>query len=135
LTANPVETWHRIVLSQEPAGLDALLADDVVFHSPVANTPQRGKAIATRYLEAALRAFFNPSFRVVRMLSGDNDAMMEFETEIDGVTVDAVDIVKWNRAGRIVEFKVMVRPLKAIDAVQRAMAAALQAGSRPPDAA
>ena len=127
MTANPLETWHRIVVTQDPSGLHALLADDVVFHSPVVHTPQRGKALTTRYLDAALHVFFSPSFRVVRKLFGDTDAMLEFETEVDGVTINAVDIVKWNPAGQIVDFKVMVRPLKAIGVVQQKMAERLQA--------
>lgn len=127
MTANPLETWHHIVVTQDAGGLQSLLADDVVFHSPVVHTPQRGKAITTRYLEAALHVFFNPSFRVVRKLFGDTDAMLEFESEVDGVTINAVDIVKWNHAGQINEFKVMVRPLKAIGVVQQKMAARLQA--------
>ena len=127
MTDNPLEAWHRIVLTQDPEGLQALLADDVVFHSPIVHTPQRGKAIARRYLEAALRVFFNPTFHVVRKIHGDTEAILEFETEIDGVTINAVDIVKWNRAGQIIEFKVMVRPLKAIGVVQQKMAAELQA--------
>ena len=127
MTANPLETWHRIVVTQDPGGLHALLADDVVFHSPVVHTPQRGKALTTRYLDAALHVFFSPSFRVVRKLFGDTDAMLEFETEVDGVTINAVDIVKWNPAGQIVDFKVMVRPLKAIGVVQQKMAERLQA--------
>lgn len=127
MTDNPLEAWHRIVLTQDPGGLQALLADDIVFHSPIVHTPQRGKAIARRYLEAALRVFFNPTFHVVRKIHGDTEAILEFETEIDGITVNAVDIVKWNRAGQIIEFKVMVRPLKAIGVVQQKMAAELQA--------
>jgi hypothetical protein len=127
LTANPLETWHRIVVTQDPSGLQALLADDVVFHSPIVHTPQRGKEVATRYLEAALHVFFSPSFRVVRKLFGDTDAMLEFESEVDGVTINAVDIVKWNHAGQVIEFKVMVRPLKAIGVVQQKMTERLQA--------
>lgn len=127
MTANPLETWHRIVLTQDPSGLQALLADDVVFHSPIVHTPQRGKEIATHYLEAALQVFFNPSFRVVRKLFGDTDAMLEFESEVDAVAINAVDIVKWNAAGQIIDFKVMVRPLKAIGVVQQKMTERLQA--------
>lgn len=127
MTDNPLDAWHRIVVDQDPARLDALLADDVVFHSPIVHTPQRGKAVATRYLAAALEVFFSPSFRVVRKLFGQTDAMMEFETEVDGVLIDAVDIVRWDATGRIVDFKVMVRPLKAIGVVQQRMTERLQA--------
>lgn len=128
MTAHPIETWHQLVREHDPRGLDALLDDDVVFHSPVVHTPQRGKALATMYLGAAFAVFFNPGFRYVREIVGESDAMLEFETEIDGVRVNGVDIISWNGDGRIVAFKVMLRPLKAINVVHERMAAMLQAG-------
>ena len=125
---HPLATWHRLVREQNPGGLDALLDDAAVFVSPVVHTPQRGKRLAAAYLSAAFQVFFNPTFRYVREIVGTSDAMLEFETEIDGVLVNGVDILKWNEAGRIVEFKVMIRPLKAIQLVHQRMAAMLQAG-------
>ena len=127
-----LETWHRLVRTQDPSGLDALLADDAVFHSPVVHTPQRGKALAAMYLGAAFQVFFNPSFRYVREIVGPSDAVLEFETEIDGVQVNGVDLIRWNDAGRIVDFKVMIRPLKAIGVIHERMAALLKAGAPPP---
>ena len=120
--------WHRIVATRDAAGLAALLHEDAVFHSPVVHTPQRGRAIVLAYLGAALQVFGNPTFRYVREVAGANDAMLEFETTIDGVLVNGVDIVRWDGDGRIVDFKVMIRPLKAIEAVHKAMAAMLQRG-------
>ncbi len=125
---HPLEIWHRLVRTQDPSGLHALLAEDAVFHSPVVHTPQRGRAVAEKYLGAAFAVFFNPTFRYVREIVGDFDAMLEFETEIDGILVNGIDLITWNGAGRIVAFKVMLRPLKAIDVVHRRMAAMLQAG-------
>ena len=78
------------------------------------------------YLSAAFQVFFNPTFRYVRELIGPSDAMIEFETEIDGVLVNGVDLIKWNESGQIVEFKVMLRPLKAINLIHQRMAAMLQ---------
>ena len=128
MNEHPIATWHRLVREQNPAGLDALLDDEAVFVSPVVHTPQRGKQLAAAYLSAALQVFFNPTFRYVREIVGASDAMLEFETEIDGVLVNGVDILKWNVAGKIVEFKVMIRPLKAIQLIHARMAAMLQAG-------
>lgn len=125
---HPLAEWHRLVREHDPAGLEALLDDDAVFISPVVHTPQRGKKLTRLYLLAALRVFLNPTFRYVREIAGASDAMLEFETEIDGVQVNGVDIIKWNTAGRIVEFKVMLRPLKAIQLVHQRMAAMLQSG-------
>jgi hypothetical protein len=125
---HPLETWHRLVRTQDAAGLNALLAEDAVFHSPVVHTPQRGRRLAVWYLSAAFQVFFNPSFRYVREIVGESDAVLEFETEIDGVSVNGVDMIKWNDSGQIVEFKVMLRPLKAINLIHQRMAAMLQSG-------
>lgn len=127
--AHPIEVWHRLVRDRDRAGLDALVDDDAVFFSPVVHSPQRGKALVVMYLAAALHVFAGPSFRYVREIVGESDAMLEFETEIDGIVVNGVDIVRWNAAGRIVEFKVMLRPLKAINVVHERMGA-LMAGGR-----
>jgi len=124
---HPLDTWHRLVRSQDASGLGALLADDAVFHSPVVHAPQAGKKLVARYLGAAFHVFFNPTFRYVREIVGPSDAMLEFETDIDGVHVNGVDLIKWNDAGLIVEFKVMIRPLKAINVIHQRMAAMLQA--------
>jgi hypothetical protein len=127
-TQHPLAAWHQLVQEHNAAGLDTLLDDDAVFVSPVVHTPQRGRKLAAMYLGAALQVFVGPAFRYVREIIGSSDAMLEFETEIDGVLVNGVDIIKWNDAGRIVEFKVMLRPLKAINVVHQRMAAMLQAG-------
>jgi hypothetical protein len=118
--------WHEVARTRDVPGLDALLADEVVFHSPVVHTPQVGKAITTLYLAAAFKVFFNESFRYVREIVGPHDAALEFQVEIEGVAVNGMDQIKWNDAGRIVEFKVMIRPLKAINLIQQKMAALLQ---------
>ena len=127
MNPNVIQTWHGLVEANDPSGLDHLLADDVVFISPVVHTPQHGKAIAKAYLSAAFRVFFNPSFRYVREILGPSDAMLEFETEIDGVLVNGVDLIKWNDANQIIEFKVMLRPLKAVNLIHERMGAMLAA--------
>ena len=126
-TEHPIDVWHRLVRSHEASGLATLLADDSVFYSPVVHSPQRGKTLVAGYLGAAFQVFFNPGFRYVREIRGESDAMLEFETEIDGVLVNGVDLIKWNEAGQIVEFKVMIRPLKAVNLIHQRMAAMLEA--------
>jgi hypothetical protein len=121
-----LHTWHEVARSRNVAGLDALLADEVVFHSPVVHTPQVGRAITRLYLAAAFQVFFNESFHYVREIVGPNDAALEFQVVIDGIAVNGMDLIKWNDAGRIVEFKVMIRPLKAINLIHQKMAALLQ---------
>ena len=127
MTLATLSTWHQLVASRDAKGLDALLADDVVFLSPVVHTPQAGKAITTRYLAAAFHVFFNPSFRYVREIAGPRDAVLEFEVEIDGIAVNGIDMLTWNDEGRIVEFQVFIRPLKAVNLIHQKMGAMLQA--------
>ena len=122
-----IGSWHDIVSKRDAIGLADLLADDVVFYSPVVHTPQIGKEITTMYLTAALHVFGNKTFRYVREVVGENDAVLEFETEIDGITVNGVDMIRWNSDGKITEFKVMLRPLKAVNIIHQKMGEMLQA--------
>jgi len=108
-------------------GLAPLLSEQVVFHSPVVHTPQVGRAVTTQYLAAAFHVFFNDTFKYVREVRGPRDAVLEFEVTIDGIVVNGVDMIRWDDQGRIVEFKVMLRPLKAIQLIHEKMAAMLQA--------
>lgn len=127
---SPLAAWHKVLESRNGAGIAALLSDDVVFHSPVVHTPQLGKSITSLYLMAAMQVLGNPTFRYVREVAGEHDAVLEFETQIDGIVVNGVDMVSWNDDGLITSFKVMVRPLKAIHLVQEKMAAMLAAAKR-----
>jgi hypothetical protein len=133
-----LERWHAIVRHGDMDALDDLLADEVVFHSPIVHTPQEGKPLARLYLSAAYGVFGSSGsasgeaaagpgeFRYVREIVGERDAMLEFVTEIDGIVVNGVDIIRWNDDDRIVDFKVMIRPLKAIDLMHRMMARMLE---------
>jgi hypothetical protein len=127
MMANTIANWHRVVETRDAAGLNVLLAENAVFHSPVVHTPQVGKAITHRYLTAAFGVLFNESFRYVREIVADHNAALEFVVEIDGISVNGVDLIAWDDDGRIVDFKVMLRPLKAINLIHQKMAAMLQA--------
>lgn len=122
VTQTVLERWHQVVRERDSAQLDALLANDVVFHSPVVHRPQAGRELARMYLTAAMHILAVPGFRYVREIVGSHDAALEFEVEIDGVLVNGIDLIRWNSAGQITDFKVMIRPLKAITLVQQQMA-------------
>lgn len=128
MNSNPLANWHKLVKNKSPVGLEVLLADEVVFYSPVLFAPQVGKALTTMYLSAAFEVLFNGSFHYVREVVGDSSAVLEFEVDLDGVLVNGVDIITWNDQGEIVEFKVMVRPYKAINEVKERMLRELQKG-------
>jgi ketosteroid isomerase-like protein len=123
---NTIEAWHKLVAARDAAGLDNILADHVVFHSPVVHTPQEGKPITTLYLTAALHVLNNDSFKYLREVISGNTAVLEFTTVIEGITINGVDMINWGADGRITDFKVMIRPLKAVNLVHRMMGEMLQ---------
>lgn len=121
-----VEKWHALLAAQDVSRLDDLLADDVVFHSPVLHTPQRGKAVTSLYLTAAYQVLLGSGFHYVREVANDTDAVFEFEAELDGIHINGVDMMHWNSEGKIDDFKVMVRPLKAVNLLHGLMASMLE---------
>ena len=126
-----IARWHRYLGGELPGGLDELLADDVVFYSPVVYTPQRGKPVTAQYLEAASRTLAGGAegaFRYTKQVLAGDTAVLEFETSVEGRYVNGVDIIRCDDDGRIVEFRVMLRPLQGIQAVHEQMGRALAAG-------
>src|SRR4030042_2554911 len=123
---NTVETWHKLIEARDAAGLDNILADNVVFHSPVVHTPQEGKPITKLYLTAAMHVLNNGTFKYLREVISGNNAVLEFSTVIEGITINGVDMITWGADGKIINFKVMIRPLKAINLVHRMMGERLQ---------
>ena len=134
-----IEKWHAHLRGQLPGGLDDLLDDDVVFYSPIVYSPQKGKAITTLYLTAAGQTLPGDSndagastsgsggaFRYTKTVLDGDTAVLEFETTLEGKYVNGVDIIRCNDQGRIIEFRVMIRPLQAINLVHQQMAAMLE---------
>lgn len=120
-----LDRWHEIVRLRDPAQLDEVLAEDCVFLSPVVHTPQEGRELTRFYLTGAFNVF-NDTFRYVREVVSDNHAVLEFECDLDGIMVNGVDIITFDEAGRIAEFKVMIRPLKAVNLLHAKMKAMLE---------
>ena len=123
-----VAAWHAYMENGgDPQALRAMLADDAVFHSPVVHTPQEGQDKVFAYLHAASHALGGDDFRYLREIVDGDQAMLEFATTLDDIQINGVDIIRWNDEGKIVDFKVMVRPLKAINKVWEKMGAMLAA--------
>ncbi|HXT05521.1 MAG TPA: nuclear transport factor 2 family protein [Roseiarcus sp.] len=116
-----IAKWRQIAEAKDVVGLAHLLAEDVVFRSPVVHTPQRGHAITLKYLSAAFHVLNNDNFAYIGEWRAERSAVLEFTTTIEGIELDGVDIIAWGADGRIVDFKVMVRPLKAINLLHRLM--------------
>ena len=128
-TPATIERWHRLVKDRDLRALHDLLAEDVVFVSPVVHTPQAGRAITQAYLQAALQVLNNSSFRYLNEWFGTDSAVLEFECVVDGITINGIDMIHWNAQGRIDHFKVMVRPLKAVNKLHELMGRELQRGA------
>jgi hypothetical protein len=118
--------WHAVALSSDEAALGALLHDDAVFESPVVHTPQRGKPITLKYLASAGTVFGDTGFHYVGEWEGKNSLILEFNAEIDGIAIDGIDMITWGEDGLITNFKVMVRPLKAVNMLHQKMGEMLQ---------
>jgi len=116
-----IKQWHQILDSKDLSQLKSMLADDVVFHSPVLHTPQKGKALTTMYLSAAFYVLAENGFVYKREVLQNNQAVLEFEATIDGIIVNGVDMIECNDCGEITDFKVLVRPLKGLQIVQQKM--------------
>ena len=121
-----LETWHEIIEQGDPGRLDEVLAEDCVFVSPVVHTPQVGRELTTLYLTGAFHVLNNDSFRYVKEVVSGDHAVLEFVCEVDGIQINGVDIMTFDAQGRIAEFKVMVRPLKAMNMLHAKMHAMLE---------
>ena len=131
-----IEDWHKHLRGDLPGGLDELLAEEVIFYSPIVFTPQKGKEITKLYLQAASNTFTEGAarkesgeskpFRYAKQVISGNSAILEFETKMAGKYVNGVDIITCNDEGKIIEFKVMIRPLQAVNLMHQQMAAMLE---------
>lgn len=121
-----LQRWYDFMKDHDHTALSDMLADDVVFHSPVVHTPQQGKGITFAYLAAAGNVLGGDHFQYVNEFVSDTGAVVEFVTEIDGIKIDGIDMITWNNDGKIIEFKVMVRPLKAVNKVHEMMGLMLE---------
>ncbi|MCB1688824.1 MAG: nuclear transport factor 2 family protein [Halioglobus sp.] len=125
---NTLAIWHDIVRQRDTARFNEVLAEDCVFLSPIVHTPQQGRDLTVLYLTAALNVF-NDSFEYVKEVVTAQHAVLEFTCEVDGILVNGVDIMTFDEAGKITEFKVMVRPLKAVNLLHAKMKAMLESMS------
>lgn len=122
-----IRHWLRVIEDGQGAELDDMLAEDAVFYSPAVFTPQRGRATAVAYLRAAEQMFSGTGFHYVEKWFGDNSAVLHFAAEVDGLSVEGIDMIHWNDDGKITAVKVMIRPFKALQGVIAKMAELLAA--------
>ena len=123
---NLIHKWHEVIESDDLKMLDEIIADDAVFSSPVVFKPMEGKEITMMYLHAAGQSFNMEKFKYTREIHDDMNSVLEFETYIDDISVNGVDMIEWNEDGKICNFKVMIRPFKAVQKVQEKMIEALE---------
>lgn len=127
MTPQVIQRWIDYIGDHDPAVLDELLAEDAVFYSPAVFTPQQGRAKTAMYLNAAAKLFGGTDFHYVQQWHGERSAVLEFAATLDGVLVNGIDMIHWDEDGKIVSFKVMIRPFKGLQAVIPRMAELLAA--------
>ena len=121
-----IHKWHEVMKNSELELLDKIIADDATFSSPVVFKPMLGKEITMMYLSAAGQSFNMQKFQYTKEIHDGMNSVLEFETYIDEISVNGVDIIEWNEDGKIANFKVMIRPFKAVQKVQQKMVEALE---------
>lgn len=126
MTPPVIARWIAIIENGRTDDLEALLADDAVFFSPAVFTPQEGRDKTAMYLKAAAKVFGNSDFHYVEQWYEERSAILEFAATVDGIYVNGIDMIHWNGDEQIVSFKVMLRPLKALQTIIPAMAELLQ---------
>ena len=120
-----IEKWHKVIESNNLELLNEIIADNAIFSSPVVFKPMEGKEITMMYLHAAGESFNMEKFEYTKEIHDDMNSVLEFETFIDEISVNGVDMIEWNEDGKISNFKVMIRPYKAVQKVQEKMIEAL----------
>jgi len=118
---NPINKWHEVVKTQNQDLLKSILAENVTFYSPVVFTAQKGKSLTILYLMAAAQVFNNKSFSYTKEIINENHATLEFELNINGIEINGIDLITWNKEGMIIEFKVFIRPLQGVNVIHKMM--------------
>lgn len=121
-----ISSWHEVVRNHDAELLKSILHKEAVFYSPILFKPQKGRKQVMTYLLSAAKMFSDTNFHYVKEVISERDAVLEFNAEIDGIQIDGVDIISWNENNQITEFKVMLRPFKAIEKVGEKMKAELE---------
>jgi SnoaL-like domain len=122
MTPPVIARWLDIFENRRLSELGDLLAADAVFYSPAVFTAQEGRDKTLAYLTAAATMFGGTDFRYVEQWYSERSAILEFAATIDGKYVNGIDMIHWNEDEKITEFKVMMRPLKGLQAIMPKMA-------------
>lgn len=123
---NPIVKWHEVVKNRDYNLLESILADDIIFYSPVVYTPQKGKQLALQYLMAASEVFNSSSFKYDKEVIGSSNASLEFSLTLDNTDINGIDLISWDESGKIIEFKVFIRPLQGVNMIHKLMQGMLE---------
>lgn len=119
MNSSVLANWHETIRHRSIKGLNSLFADNISLFPPNSYEPKKGKKAAITYLSGAFKVFFNETYHYVREIEGNYSAALEFEVLISGIPINGVDLIKWNEQGRIVELKVMLRPIQSVNLVHK----------------
>ena len=125
-TLKGLDIWHDFVINKNHDNLSDFIDENAILYSPIVFKPIEGNFMVSMYLMAAAKIIGNENFKYVREVCDDENAMLEFVTEIKGISVEGIDMIKFTKEGKLKEIKVMIRPLKAVNIVHQKMGEYLQ---------
>jgi len=108
------QRWRDLFAMENMPPVRDMLAEDIQMHSPAMHQVQRGPDLIADYITAAHEIFTRWDLDYVRAFQNGNEICMEFEGEIEGVTLNGVDIIRWNADDKIDDFKIMIRPASGL---------------------
>lgn len=114
-----IAQWHAFFQTQDDAIFADLVADDVIFRSPFLWKPKHGKNTLRIVLSAAAQVF--EDFAYHRELTDGSSVVLEFSAHVGAIELKGIDLIRFNADGKIIEFEVMVRPFKGLQALAEAM--------------
>jgi len=120
-TKQSLEKWHHMIQSGDLSNLNDLLADDVVFRSPVAHKPYEGKQVVFFILTNVIQVFENFTYQREFYTEDGENVVLEFSANVSGKSLKGIDMIRFNEQGKIVDFEVMIRPMSGLTALAEQM--------------
>ena len=127
ITQTAITRWHEMLETRDMSILNELLADDVVFRSPVAFHPYPGKQVVFFILTNVIQVFENFSYHREFLSEDGNNVVLEFSANVGDKKLKGIDMIQFNDEGQIIDFEVMIRPKSGLEALAIEMGQRIQA--------
>ena len=120
-TQQSIAHWHEMLANRDMSILNELLADDIVFRSPVAFNPYPGKPVVFFILSNVIQIFENFTYHREFYTEDGLNVVLEFSANIGDKKLKGIDMIRFNEDGQMIDFEVMIRPKSGIEALATLM--------------